>query len=35
MKRIPTKDELIDNLVNSDLYIDEDMIDAFLNSTKI
>jgi hypothetical protein len=37
IKRPPTKEELIDNLVNSELYIDEDMIDAFLNdiSTKI
>ena len=33
MKRPPTKDEMIDNLVNGeiDLYIDENMIDAFLN----
>lgn len=33
MKRPPTKDEMIDNLVNSeiDLYIDENMIDDFLN----
>jgi len=31
MKRLPTKEELIDNLVNSDLYIDEEMIDEFLN----
>ena len=37
IKRPPTKEELIDNLVNSELYIDEDMIDAFLNdiSTKM
>ena len=32
MKRPPTKDELIDNLVNGELYIDEEMIDAFLNT---
>lgn len=33
MKRLPTKDEMIDNLVNGeiDLYIDENMIDEFLN----
>ena len=33
MKRPPTRDEMIDNLVNSeiDLYIDENMIDEFLN----
>jgi hypothetical protein len=31
MKRPPTKDELIDNLVNGELYIDEEMIDEFLN----
>jgi hypothetical protein len=36
MKRPPTKDELIDNLVNGELYIDEEMIDEFLNvNTKI
>ncbi len=36
MKRPPTKDELIDNLVNGELYIDEEMIDAFLNlNTKL
>ena len=32
MKRPPTKDELIDNLVNGELYIDEEMINAFLNT---
>lgn len=34
MKRPPTRDEMIDNLVNTDmdLYIDETMIDAYLNS---
>ena len=32
MKRPPTKDELIDNLVNGELYIDEEMIDEFLNT---
>lgn len=33
MKRPPTKDEMIDNLVNSeiDLYINENMIDEFLS----
>lgn len=33
MKRPPTKDEMIDNLVNSDvdLYIDDSMIETFLN----
>jgi hypothetical protein len=33
MKRPPTRDEMIDNLVNTevDLYIDETMIDTFLN----
>jgi len=33
MKRPPTKEEIIDNLVNGDidLYIDEAMIDEFLN----
>ena len=33
MKRPPTKEEIIDNLVNGDidLYIDESMIDEFLN----
>ena len=33
MKRPPTRDEMIDNLVNSeiDLYINEDMLDEFLN----
>ena len=39
IKRPPTKEELIDNLVNTDidLYIDESMVDHFLNdmSTKI
>jgi len=39
MKRPPTKEELIDNLINTDidLYIDESMIDQFLNdiSTKV
>jgi len=32
MKRPPTKDELIDNLVNGELYIDEEMIDDFLKT---
>jgi len=32
MKRPPTRDELIDNLVNGEIYIDEEMIDEFLNS---
>jgi hypothetical protein len=32
IKRPPTKEELIDNLVNGELYIDEEMIDEFLNS---
>ena len=34
MKRPPTRDEMIDNLVNTDLdlYIDETMIDDYLNS---
>jgi hypothetical protein len=31
MKRPPTKEEMIDNLVNGELYIDESMIDVFLN----
>lgn len=35
MKRLPTKDELINNLVNGeiDLYIDENMIDEFLENS--
>jgi hypothetical protein len=34
MKRPPTKEEIIDNLVTDiDLYIDESMIDDFLNQT--
>jgi hypothetical protein len=35
MKRSPTKDELMNNLVNGeiDLYIDESMVDDFLNVT--
>lgn len=32
MKRPPSKEELIDNLVNGELYIDEEMIDEFLNT---
>ncbi len=32
MKRPPSKEELIDNLVNGELYIDEKMIDDFLNT---
>jgi hypothetical protein len=32
MKRPPSKEELIDNLVNGELYIDEEMIDNFLNT---
>jgi len=34
MKRPPTRDEMIDNLVNTDLdlYIDETMVDDYLNS---
>ena len=36
IKRPPTKEELIDNLVNGELYIDEEMIDEFLNiNTKL
>jgi len=35
IKRPPTKEELIDNLVNGEIYIDEEMIDAFLLSTQI
>jgi hypothetical protein len=37
MKRPPTKEEMTDNLVNGELYIDESMIDDFLNdlNTKI
>ena len=31
IKRPPTRDELIDNLVNNDLYIDEEMVDKFLD----
>ena len=33
MKRPPTKEELIDNLVDTDLYIDEAMINVFLNTS--
>ena len=34
MKRPPTRDEMIDNLVNTevDLYIDETMIDEYINN---
>ena len=32
IKRPPTKEELIDNLVNGELYIDEEMIDEFLDN---
>ena len=32
IKRPPTKEELIDNLVNGELYIDEEMIDKFLDN---
>jgi hypothetical protein len=32
MKRPPTKEELIDNLVNGELYIDEYMIEQFLDN---
>ena len=35
IKRPPTRDELIDNLVNGEIYIDEEMIDAFLLSTQL
>jgi len=37
IKRPPTREELIDNLVNGELYIDEEMIDNFLDNmnTKI
>jgi hypothetical protein len=35
IKRPPTKEEMIDNLVNGEIYIDEEMIDAFLLSTQI